>query len=300
MSTAPDPGARRLAVALLFLTPALFSANYLVARWAPGVIAPHMLALWRWLVAALLMLPFCAHEIARERVAVRAQAWRFVVLGALGMWVCGAFVYIGGRSTSALNIGLIYAVSPVLVALVSALGLGERFGLRQWAGVALALGGVLHIVLQGRWDSLAGLQVNAGDLWIAAAALCWSAYSLLLRLWPSPVDGMARLTLTALGGVLVLLPFTALEAAWGGWASTFGWHSVGLVLLAAVLPGAGAYAAFAHVQRMLGAARAGVVLYLSPLYAALIGWLMLGEPVTGVHLAGAVMILPGIWLSTRR
>ncbi|HET9822995.1 MAG TPA: DMT family transporter [Burkholderiaceae bacterium] len=299
-STLPDPGARRLAVALLFLTPALWSANYLVARWAPGVIAPHMLALWRWLVAALLMLPFCAHEIVRERAAVRAQAWRFLVLGALGMWVCGAFVYIGGHSTSALNIGLIYAVSPVLVALVSALGLGERFGARQWAGVALALGGVLHIVLQGRWGALADVRVNTGDLWIAAAALCWSAYALLLRLWPSPVGGTARLTLTALGGVLVLLPFTALEAAWGGWPSTFGWRSVGLVLLAAVLPGAGAYAAFAYMQRVLGAARAGVVLYLSPLYAALTGWLVLGEPVTGVHLAGAALILPGIWLSTRR
>ena len=35
------PGEVRLAHALIFVAPALWSANYLVARWAPGVIAPH-------------------------------------------------------------------------------------------------------------------------------------------------------------------------------------------------------------------------------------------------------------------
>jgi drug/metabolite transporter (DMT)-like permease len=298
-NAAAEAGARRFALALLFITPALWSVNYLVARWAPGVIAPHMLALCRWLVAALLMLPFCGREIWTRRAALRTEGWRFVVLGALGMWVCGAFVYIGARTTTAVNIGLLYAASPVLVALASALWLKERFGPAQWAGVALALAGVLHIVLQGRWQSLSGLHVNAGDVWIAAAVLCWTAYSLLLRAWPSAFDALARLTLTALGGVVVLLPFTLVEAAFW-WPSTFGWRSAGLVLAAALLPGAAAYAAYAHMQRVLGAARVGVVLYLSPLYAAATGALLLGEPVTDFHLFGAALILPGIWLSTRR
>ena len=52
------------------------------------------------------------------------------------MWVCGAFVYIGGRSTLAVNIGLIYAASPVLIALASAWWLREAFGFEQAFGVA--------------------------------------------------------------------------------------------------------------------------------------------------------------------
>ena len=43
-----------------------------------------------------------------------------IVLGGLGMWVCGAFVYQGGRSTSAANIGLLYALAPVMIAAASA------------------------------------------------------------------------------------------------------------------------------------------------------------------------------------
>ena len=288
----------RIAIALVFIAPALWSVNYLVARWAPGVIAPHMLALWRWLIAAALLGAFCWREIAAKRGHIRGEALHFIVLGALGMWVCGAFVYIGGRSTSAVNIGLIYAGSPVLIGLVSALWLHERFGLRQWLGVAVAIGGVVHIIIKGHWTALGEVRINGGDAWIAVAMVCWAAYSLLLRAWPSAFGSLARLTLIAAGGVLVMLPLTAIEALW--WPSTLSWQSVGLVLAAALLPGAAAYGAYSYMQRVLGAARVGMVLYLGPLYAAVIAWVVLGESIERFHLVGAVLVLSGIALATRR
>jgi drug/metabolite transporter (DMT)-like permease len=288
-----------LAYALLFIAPAMWSVNYLIARWAPGVIAPHALALGRWCVAALLLAAVCRRELRDKRALIGSEWKQFIVLGALGMWVCGAFVYIGARSTSAVNIGLLYAASPVLIALFSALWLHERLGLPQVAGVALALGGVVHIVVQGRWDALAQVRINAGDLWVAVAVLCWTAYSLLLRAWPSAFGPVARLTLVACGGIVVLLPFTLWEAlAW--LPSTLSWRSAALVIAAALIPGAGAYAAYSFMQRTLGAARVGVVLYLGPLYSALVGWAVLGERIEPFHALGALLILPGIWLSTRR
>ena len=292
-------GERRLAIALLFIAPALWSVNYLVARWAPGVIAPHMLALGRWSVAVLLLGAFCWREIVAKRAYIKAEAWQLIVLGALGMWVCGAFVYIGGRSTTAVNIGLIYAGSPVLIALASALWLHERFGVRQWLGVALAIGGVLHIIIKGQWQALADVRINSGDAWIAVAMVCWAAYSLLLRAWPSAFGALARLTLVACGGVVVLVPFTVAEAVWW-WPSTLSWKSVALVLASALIPGAAAYGAYSHMQRVLGAARVGMVLYLGPLYAAVAAWGVLGESILRFHFVGAVLVLAGIGLATRR
>lgn len=289
----------QLAYALVFITPALWCVNYLVARWAPGVIAPHALALGRWCVAAALLAALAWRELSDKRHLIRAEAGRFAVLGALGMWVCGAFVYIGGRSTSAINIGLLYTASPVLIALASALWLREAFGPRQIAGVVLSLGGVLHILAKGDWSALAALRINPGDAWIFVAVVCWTAYSLLLRAWPSAFGGTARLALIAAGGIVVLIPFTAWEAL--AWLPTrWSWQAVGLVLAAALLPGAAAYGAYAYMQRVLGAARVGVVLYLGPLYSALIGWLVLGERIEPFHGVGALLLLPGIWLSTRR
>ncbi|WP_088284388.1 DMT family transporter [Ideonella sp. A 288] len=289
----------RTAQMLIFITPALWSVNYLAARWAPGVIAPHALALGRWAVAALVLALFCRHELVAKRRHIAAEWKQLLVLGALGMWVCGAFVYIGGRSTTAINIGLLYSVSPVLVALASALWLHERLGPRQLVGVALALAGVAHILVKGEWAALGQLRINPGDAWIAIAVACWTAYSLLLRAWPSAFGPLARLTLVAAAGVVVLLPFTLWEAL--AWLPTeLSWKSAGLVLATALLPGAGAYGAFSMMQRALGAARVSMVLYLGPLYSALIGWAVLGERIEAFHGLGALMILPGIWLATRR
>ena len=295
----PRPAELRIAYALLLVTPALWSVNYLIARWAPGVIAPHALALGRWSVAALLLAAFCWRELVAKRGQIRREWKQFLVLGALGMWVCGAFVYIGGRSTAAVNIGLLYAAAPVLIALASALWLHERFGRLQALGVVLALAGVLHVLVRGDWSALLQLRINPGDAWVAVAVICWAAYSLLLRAWPSAFGPVARLTLTACGGIVVLIPFTLWEAvAW--WPTELSWKSLALVLAAALIPGAGAYGAYSIMQRTLGAARVGVVLYLGPLYSAVIGWWVLGEAIEGFHAIGALLILPGIWLSTRR
>ena len=278
----------------------MWSVNYLVARWAPGVIAPHALALGRWTIAALLLGFVCRAELWAKRGLILAEWRQFIVLGALGMWVCGAFVYIGGRSTLAVNIGLLYSVAPVLIALISALWLHERFTALQGLGMVLALAGVVMILLKGDWDTLAQLRINPGDAWIAVAVSCWAGYSLLLlRAWPSAFGPVARLTLTAVGGIVVLIPFTVWEAA--VWLPTeLSWKSLGLVLMAALIPGAGSYAAYSYMQRKLGVAKVGTVLYLGPLYSALLAWGVLGERIEWYHGVGALLILPGIWLSTRR
>ena len=77
----------RLAQALLFIAPLLWTVNYLVARWAPGVIGPHALALGRWTVAALVLAAFCHRELAARRaliaaVVTGAVAYGFRIVGA--------------------------------------------------------------------------------------------------------------------------------------------------------------------------------------------------------------------------
>lgn len=289
---------RRIALALLFVTPALWAVNALIARKAPGVIEPHLLAMLRWLLASGLFFLGAHAEIWAQRRQVLADWHHYLVLGALGMWICGAWVYIGGHTTSAANIGLIYAISPVLIVLVSALWLGESFSLRQALGVGLALAGVVHVVLKGQWSTLAAVQFVPGDGWILAATLSWTLYSLLLKKWRSPLGLGAQLAVISLTGALINLPF----ALWEIHASTLPALTLeggALVLTAALIPGFGAYLAHSFMQRELGAARVSVLLYVSPLYTALLAWLVLGEALHGFHVWGMALVLPGIYLVTR-
>jgi drug/metabolite transporter (DMT)-like permease len=279
--------------------PALWSSNYLIARLAAGVVHPHALAFGRWALAIGLMLPFVGAALWRQRAALRAEAGQLLVLGALGMWVCGAWVYLGGQTTSATNIALIYAATPVAIAVAGVKLLHERMRPAQRLAVVSALAGVLFVIARGDIGNLLAVRFTVGDGWILAAAVAWTAYSVLLRRWPSALDPAARLAAIAAGGLLVMLPFTVLEAmtqpplplnarAWG------------LMAVAALLPGALSYVAHSYLQRELGAARTALMLYLAPVYGALGAWWLLGERPGWHHAVGAALILPSIWLATRR
>ncbi len=299
------PTEHRWALALIFVAPLLWSVNYLVGRMAPGQIAPHALALARWTCAGLLLAWFARRELASQGRWTRDEWRQSLICGALGMWICGAWVYIGAQTTAATNISLLYALSPVFVAVAAALFLRERLRLTQWLGVLMALLGLLHVIIKGQWAQLAEVRFVIGDLWILAAVISWSAYSILLRRWPSRFSPIARLVVTITGGVLLLVPMAAIEA-WAAWhwnlaayRSQFDGTTALLVLAVALMPGAGAYLAHATMTKHLGAARAALALYLGPLAAAASARRVLGEPVHVYHGVGAAVILPGIWLASR-
>jgi drug/metabolite transporter (DMT)-like permease len=289
---------RRLAYALLFAAPALWSANMLVARWSADWFPPHALAFWRWLIALAAMLVLSGGVLWKQRAEVRRE-WRdLVVLGALGMWVCGAFVYIAARTTSATNIGLIYAMVPVAIMLIAAGVFRERLSGAQVTGAAVALAGVLAIVLKGDPVNLLQLAFTPGDLWTLTAATSWAVYSVWLRFRPSRLDPLARLTAITAAGVLVLVPFTAVETLVVG-PPALEWRTLAAAFVVAVLPGFGAYQAWSWLMREIGASRTALILYLTPLYTAVLAWAILGEAPHWYHAAGGALVLGGLYLANR-
>ena len=288
---------QKLAGTLVWIVPALWSVNYIIARMAPGVIGPHLLALGRWGIAAAVLVLLSRSELWQQRVPIVRVWWQYLVLGILGMLICGAWVYQGARTTSATNVALIYAASPVLIAVGSSFWLHERMALRQKLGVVLALLGVMHVVVKGHWASLAALQFVPGDLWIVAATVSWAAYALLQKIWPSSLSATARLAAICIGGVVSLLPFAAWELAQPG-LTVWGTRALVLVVVTAVVPGLGAYWIYGWAQRVLGASRVAMALYLGPLYGGLAAWAMLGEAPGWHHLGGAALILPGVFMVT--
>lgn len=299
MSFAARVDARGWAQLLLWVVPLLWSSNYVIARAADGVIAPHALAAGRWLVAGALLLAFVWQPLREHRAALRREWPHLLVLGFLGMYICGAWVYQAGRSTSSANIALIYAVTPMTIAAASAWALREAISRWQWLGMGLALAGLLFIIGKGDPMRLLAVEFVAGDLWITACAVSWTAYSVLLKRWPSALPPLVRLVAVIGGGLVVLLPGALLEALLVP-TPPWTWAATGLVAVAALLPGVLSYGAHSLLQRELGASRTAMMLYLAPVYGAALAWLLLGEVPGWYHAVGAAMILPSIWMASRR
>lgn len=297
----PASSARDLRIAqiLLFVTPAMFTTNMVLARATAGLIPPVALAEMRWAGVVLLLLPFCGRELWRGRAALRREAGHLAVLGFLGMGICGAAVYYGAATTTATNIGLIYATSPVMIILLSRALFGERFGFRQGLGTVLALLGVLAIILRGDPATILQLSFTPGDLIILGAAVSWALYSVLLKHWRSGLGVTARLAAIAFAGVLVMLPAQALELAAAG-PPAFDLKTVAAVITLIIVPGVGAYATFSYMTKHLGPNRTGLMLYLAPVYTAVMAWLLLGEAFAFYHWLGAALVLPGLYLATHK
>ena len=292
-----SPSETRLAYGLLFLTPLLFSANALTARWVGDSLPPVALAFWRWTLTLAFLLPIAGRQFFAGRRELLRE-WRVLtLLGFLGMGLCGAPVYMGARTTSATNIGLIYALTPVLIVVISWLGWRETVTRRQIAGIAAALIGVMAIIARGNPAFILSLDFVPGDFFILAAMISWAVYSVVLKHRPSRQPIAARFIGIVMAGVICMLPFYGIELALGERLPLEG-RTIVVLLVLALIPGIGAYLAYGKLVSVLGPQRTGLLMYLGPIYNAALAWLLLGERIETYHFAGTALILGGIALAT--
>ena len=259
---------------------------------------PVAMGFWRWVLALLILLPFVAPEIVRNRRVLRRDAVKLALLGALGATVFNSMIYVGLQFTATTNGILFNSISPILTVLLSWAFLHERLGRRQAAGVAMSLAGVLAIVARGDPQLLTTLEFNRGDLWLIAAMVLWSVYTLLLRWRPRELSAMAFLAAMLLFGLPVLFPFYAWEfAARGGFAVTA--PVVAALAYYATFPSVVSYLFWNRGVAEVGANRAALFVHLMPVFGAVLSVIFLGERLYAYHFAGAALIFGGIWLTTR-
>ncbi|MGE0735148.1 MAG: DMT family transporter [Alphaproteobacteria bacterium] len=286
------------ALVLLMIVPVTFCSNMLIARMMHGEIPPVAMAFWRWTIAVAILLPFTGKALWRQRAALRTE-WRdLLALGALGMGFCGAFVYIGAETTTATNIGLIYAGSPVIIILIGHFVYRETMSRGQTWGVAICLLGVVAIICKGDLGVLLSLSFTPGDLWIVAASIGWGFYAVILKYRRTGLDMGARFLAIAIAGIAILLPFTV----WEGVAvkpPAVDWRTIGVFLFLALIPGIASYQIYALIQRTLGANRTSLVLYMIPFYNSILAWLLLDEAMRAYHYVGGALVLAGIYFGTR-
>lgn len=287
---------RRWAFALLLVIPALFASNNIAARLADGVVAPASLAFWRWFVAGVLLVPLVAGALSRKWPQLRGELVHLLLLGFIGMTLVSIATYAGAQTTTASNVGLIYASTPVMILLLDWGFSGIRLSSAQIAGLALCVGGIGFIVLRGDPLALVELRFSRGDVLICAGALAWAVYSVLLKYWPSKLSVLERAAATAMAGVLTSFPLATLER--GGAGAGFTWQAVGIVLCVGVLAGALLITAHAFVTAELGPRVAVVLLYLIPLYNIALAWLLLSEELQLYQAVGGAFVLLGVVFAT--
>ncbi|MEU7605314.1 DMT family transporter [Streptomyces sp. NPDC041003] len=287
-------GAAGLGVLLALTATVVWSGSFVATRGMADTVPPVQAVFWRWIIALITVAPFAARQAWQQRALIRRHFGYIALASLFGVALYNTLVHQAGLTTSASNMGMIMAASPVIMALYARLG-GERLGPRRTFGILLAAFGVLLLV----GDGSLGFDFGAGDLWMFGAALSFATYSALLRRKPAELGGLAFLITTFVLGALMLAPVYAVSVSvQGGFEITTG--TVGPLLYVGVFSSAVAFFAWNKAVSIIGAARAGVVYYLQPVCVAGLGLLLLGERTGPAQLLCMALILGGVGLGARR
>ena len=298
----PDRASRLDAstLTLLILPPLFWAGNAIVGRIAVGTIAPMALNALRWLLAALILLPFAWRGLVAHR-AVLVREWRMVAaLGVLGVGSYNALQYLALTTSTPNNVTLIAASTPVFTLMFGALFFGEDVGARRSAGAAVSILGVLLVLVRGDASRLLTLSFVPGDLFMLVAAIVWSIYTWVLKTRRPDVPLAVLLFAQIATGLSFALPCAWIETAFFDAPSHFDTPRAWLVLAyVAVLPSLVAYFCWDR-----GVSRAGATLpvffaNLTPVFAAVLSALLLGEWPHWYHAVGLLLILAGIRLAGR-
>jgi drug/metabolite transporter (DMT)-like permease len=285
--------------AALTLTTLLWSSNFIIGRAVHGEVTPVTMNFLRWAIALVLLVPVTLRDLRAHRIAL-LQHWKLVaLLGLTGIAAFQTLAYVALTRTSALNTILLLALAPLAIVALSWLTLGERVTCRQAAGLAISLVGAFVLILRGSPAALLALQLDSGDLVMLLAIGLWAIYSVLQRQRPAELPPLALHTTSVAAGTLWMVPFVAWQAAQAPVlpTSSSAWAAI---LFVGVFSSALAHGLWVRGVARIGPNRASMFIHLMPVFGALLAIAFLGEQLGTYHVAGGLLTVLGILLTTRR
>jgi drug/metabolite transporter (DMT)-like permease len=308
-----SPGLTPRVALLLLVPPLMWAGNAMLGRVLAGTVPPLQLNAMRWALALLVLLPLGWRAVGTpaRRAEIRTRWRELALLGGLGVGAYNALQYLALTTSTPINVTLIASSTPLWMMLVGLLFYQERPRRAQWGGAALSALGVLTVLVRGDLAQFADLRLVTGDLWMLLAALSWSFYSWQLARPPPGLSGARRpvwswsefLLVQVMFGLVWAGSAAGLEAASavpdapGPWTEPLFWAALGFLALG---PSLAAYRCWGLGVAAVGPATAGFFANLTPLFAALLSTVLLGEPPRLYHAFAFAFVVGGIWLSSRR
>lgn len=204
----------------------------------------------------------------------------------------------GLKYTSATNTGWIISVTPLVTAVLAYIFLKEKIGIRQITGIILASIGIVLLVSRGDITSLDWLD-SVGDWLVLASAHTWAIYTILTRDLSRARAPLAVTVGVLLPGTLVLLGYMAFTSDWSKFTSMPPKVIIALLYLG-ILGMALAQWFWQEGLAELGAAKAGIFLYLEPVATTALAVPLLNEHFGPFTAIGGVMVLVGVFISEKR
>ena len=288
--------------ALLLVPPLLWAGNATVGRLIHEWISPMTLNFLRWVLAFALLLPI-AYPVLKASSAIWGLWKRYALLGFLGVGCYNSLQYLALQTSTPINVTLVASSTPVFMLGIGALFFQQRIRKRQLAGTALSILGVLLVLCRGDWQALAQVELVLGDVFVLIATACWAWYSWLVAMPKDPAEIRGNWAFFLMAQMAFGLVWSGAFTA-GEWSQTeavmvWGWPLIAALVYVAVGPSLLAYRCWGLGVQRVGPTIAGFFANLTPLFAAVMSALVLGDQPELYHAIAFVLIVGGIVVSSK-
>lgn len=282
---------------IMIIPPLLWAGNFIVGKAVSDQHAPLGLSFWRWFLASIIFVPFAIKPMVSQWHTIRENLWQIALLALLSVSLFNSLAYVSLQYTTATNATLLNSFIPIFILIISSLFFKDHISPKQIIGVGISLLGVVAILTKLDKNILLSLEINKGDLWMLLAALDWALYSILLKyLRPKEINPVPFLGVLLILGTVMILPVW-LTNPFQEPQMVFNQDLIMALVYIAIFPSIISYLAWNYGMKRLGASVGGQYIHLMPLFGSVMAVVFLGEQIQLYHLAGALLIGAGLWLS---
>jgi drug/metabolite transporter (DMT)-like permease len=283
---------------MLLVTMLIWGSTFVVTKGINDQVQPFTLAFVRVAIGALVLLGCAFVRQARGGTHARWSSlpWgTMITMGLIGVVLYYAVFNYSLVYTSASQGALVQSCIPAMTALVAVVWLREQASALRWTGIALSMAGIL-IVFSGA-NALSGSGSLLGNVLMFVSAVLWGVYTSMAKR-VATYDAIQVTAGILAAGAVMLLPLAGFEVAAEGMPTLDlrGW--LGMAYLGAGASGL-AYMMYSAALKHMDASEAGVYTNLIPIVGVIMG-VMLGEPLSARAIIGGVVVLAGVWLTSRQ
>jgi drug/metabolite transporter (DMT)-like permease len=288
----------RQAYGLLFLISLIWAGNFMAAKLALQVVGPITLTALRATLASLVLLWYVRFTYPTWPAVSAADTRTFVVLALTGLVTNTTLWYYGLARTLSVNAAIVGATGPIWVGLLSAWWLRERLSALNVAGIVLSTLGVVLTVTRGSLRAILDLDLYPGDFFILAGQGIWAVYSVYARQVARQYSPIVVTTGSYIVSAFFLIPLSLVEHPWSALPHLTPTAAASILYAASVVTLSHIW--FYRGLRVVSAAIASLTVNLLPFEVLGLSWLFLDEPLSWVHVAGALVVIAGVGLATRK
>lgn len=282
---------------LLVLAAILWGAQPVIVKVLLRELSPLWITFYRYLGISTILLVILFLENGKNIVPPARHFFVLVLMGFSGITLNNLLQFGGLQYSTAINCTLVSATTPALTAVTSAVFLREKINAVQWAGIVVAVCGVIFLVAHGSLAVILNLSFNHGDILFFASQICWAAYSILGRKVMLEISPLAATAWAGFAGTVL----TGILLPWFGADTTAQITSGGMFSLLYLIIGGGVLAMtwWNIGVKEVGPTKAAIFINIMPLVGMTFAVIFLGEHAGWHEFLGALSIVSGVYLTTQ-